>query len=100
MMRLLLFICFTCIVSVSACQNADPFFARRNQMVSRQIEQRGITDERILKAFRSVERHKFVPAEYTPYAYNDSPLPIAEGQTISQPYIVAFMTDALELKKK
>lgn len=88
------------LVSLLSCgQNADPFYALRNRMVETQIESRGITDEDVLEAFRKVERHKFVPNEYIPYAYNDSPLPIEEGQTISQPYIVAFMTDALELEK-
>jgi protein-L-isoaspartate(D-aspartate) O-methyltransferase len=83
-----------------ACgQNADPFFAQRNRMVKNQIADRGITDEKVLEAFRSVERHKFVLPQYIPQAYNDSPLPIDEGQTISQPYIVAFMTDVLNLKK-
>ncbi len=78
-------------------QNANSFSALRNRMVKTQIESRGITDKKILAAFRKVERHKFVPEEYYPYAYNDSPLPIKEGQTISQPYIVAFMTDKLNL---
>jgi protein-L-isoaspartate(D-aspartate) O-methyltransferase len=83
----------------SCSQNADPFFALRNRMVKTQIEARGITDEKILDAFLKVERHKFVLSQYIPYAYADSPLPIDEGQTISQPYIVAFMTDALDLKR-
>jgi protein-L-isoaspartate(D-aspartate) O-methyltransferase len=83
----------------SCGQNGDPFFALRNRMVKTQIEARGITDEKVLQAFRNVERHKFVLPLYIPYAYNDSPLPIDEGQTISQPYIVAFMTDALELNR-
>lgn len=88
------------LVSNCSCsQNADPFFALRNQMVKNQIEARGITDEKILEAFRKVERHKFVLPRYIPYAYADAPLPIDEGQTISQPYIVAFMTDALNLKR-
>jgi protein-L-isoaspartate(D-aspartate) O-methyltransferase len=85
--------------NLSCSQNADPFFALRNRMVKNQIEARGITDEKILNAFRKVERHKFVLPQYIPYAYADSPLPIDEGQTISQPYIVAFMTDALDLKR-
>ena len=89
---------FMLAATCSCGQDADPFFALRNRMVKNQIEARGITDEKLLQAFRNVERHRFVPAEYTAYAYNDSPLPIEEGQTISQPYIVAFMTDILELK--
>ncbi len=84
---------------LSCGQNADPFYALRNRMVEIQIESRGITDNEVLEAFRKVERHKYVLNEYIPYAYNDSPLPIEEGQTISQPYIVAFMTDALDLKQ-
>ena len=69
-------------------------------MVKTQIEARGITDKKVLDAFIKVERHKFVLPQFIPYAYNDSPLPIDEGQTISQPYIVAFMTDALDLEKE
>lgn len=65
-------------------------------MVRDQIERRGINSPRILDALRSVPRHAFVPEEMAPYAYADKPLPIGEGQTISQPYIVAFMTEALQ----
>lgn len=83
----------------SCSQNADPFYALRNRMVKNQIEARGIADEKILNAFRKVERHKFVLPQYIPHAYADSPLPIDEGQTISQPYIVAYMTDVLDLKR-
>lgn len=83
-----------------ACgQNDDPFFAQRERMVKTQIEARGITDEKVLDAFHKVKRHKFVLPRNISSAYRDSPLPIDEGQTISQPYIVAFMTDALNLKK-
>jgi len=88
------------LVSIVSCsQNADPFFALRNRMVKTQIEAPGINDKKVLDAFRKVERHKFVLPQYIPHAYADSPLPIDEGQTISQPYIVAFMTDALDLKR-
>lgn len=83
-----------------ACgQNGDPFFAQRQRMVKTQIEARGISDEKVLDAFRKVERHKFVLPQYISSSYRDSPLPIDEGQTISQPYIVAFMTDALDLER-
>lgn len=68
-------------------------------MVETQIEARGIEDKKVLDAFREVERHKFVLPQYIPYAYADSPLPIGQGQTISQPYIVAYMTEALDLQK-
>lgn len=88
------------LLSFPSCgQNNNPFPALRNRMVKTQIEARGITDEKILEAFRKVERHKFVHPLQVPFAYNDSPLPIDEGQTISQPYIVAFMTHALNLKR-
>lgn len=67
-------------------------------MVATQIEARGIKDERVIEAMRRVPRHLFVPEELRPRAYDDGPLPIGEGQTISQPYIVAYMTEALGLK--
>lgn len=98
-MKVLMYLLLAMLPLLSCGQNADPFYAQRNRMVDKQIESRGINDEGVLEAFRKVERHKFVLNEYIPYAYNDSPLPIEKGQTISQPYIVAFMTDALELKK-
>jgi len=68
-------------------------------MVRNQIEKRGVSDKKVLAALNSVERHLFVPKEYINNAYEDSPLPIGEGQTISQPYIVAFMTEILKLDK-
>jgi protein-L-isoaspartate(D-aspartate) O-methyltransferase len=67
-------------------------------MVSRQIEARGVRDRDVLEAMRSVPRHLFVPQGLRERAYADSPLPIDAGQTISQPYIVALMTELLELK--
>ncbi|MEO0161354.1 MAG: protein-L-isoaspartate(D-aspartate) O-methyltransferase [candidate division WOR-3 bacterium] len=70
----------------------------RRQMVEEQIVARGIKDSNVINALLKVERHKFVPKEYEKYAYSDGPLPIGEGQTISQPYIVALMTEVLELK--
>jgi len=70
--------------------------ARRN-MVELQIASRGVHDERVLSAMRSVPRHLFVPPSYRDAAYNDCPLPIGRGQTISQPYIVAVMTELLQL---
>ena len=70
--------------------------ARRHEMVEQQIRQRGVTDARVLEAMRSVPRERFVPRELDPRAYDDGPLPIGAGQTISQPYIVAYMTEALD----
>ena len=76
----------------------DPYTQKRYQMVERQIQWRGIKDTLVLKAMRNVPRHLFVPSYIKDQAYMDSALPIGEGQTISQPYIVAFMTEALQLK--
>jgi len=74
------------------------FEKERMAMVRDQVKMRGIADTRVLDAMRKVERHRFVPQGYAEEAYEDYPLPIGEGQTISQPYIVAFMTEALELR--
>lgn len=76
----------------------DKFKEKRNHMVESQIEARGVKDIRVLEAMRSVPRHDFVPDNMKNYAYNDEPLPIGSGQTISQPYIVAYMTEKLGLK--
>jgi protein-L-isoaspartate(D-aspartate) O-methyltransferase len=70
----------------------DTFEAERIRMVTEQMQARDIGDERVLAAMRKVPRHRFVPEEEARYAYGDTPLPIGEGQTISQPYIVALMT--------
>ena len=69
-------------------------------MVREQIEGRGITDPRVLEAMRKVPRHLFVPAALQNSAYDDNPLPIGQGQTISQPYIVAYMTEAAKISPK
>jgi len=70
----------------------------RERMVATQIEARGITDPLVLDAMRTVPRERFVPASLAAFAYDDGPLPIGEGQTISQPYIVAVMTQAARIK--
>jgi len=75
----------------------DEYASDRTRMVQEQIERRGLIDERLLVAFKSVPRHLFIPREYRHYAYDDGPLPIGFDQTISQPYIVALMTNLLEL---
>lgn len=72
---------------------------RRISMVKTQIMERGVNDPNVIGAMKSVPRHKFVPDQYITRAYEDSPLPIGYGQTISQPYIVAYMTEVLNLKK-
>jgi protein-L-isoaspartate(D-aspartate) O-methyltransferase len=86
------------LISFPACAQNSDFAELRRQMVRIQIEARGIDDPKVIKAFQKVERHRFVLPEYLANAYEDYPLPIDEGQTISQPYIVAFMTEALDLK--
>lgn len=75
----------------------DPETPRRQQMVTDQIAARGIRDQRVLTALRAVPRHEFVPDRLRASAYADGPLPIGFGQTISQPYIVALMTELLQL---
>lgn len=76
----------------------DDFATRRNDMVDRQLAARGVRSARVLDAMRSVPREEFVPANVREFAYQNSPLPIGAGQTISQPYIVAFMIEALGLE--
>lgn len=76
----------------------DIFSEMRHQMVETQIQARGINDERVLAAMRKVPRHEFVPIVEKLLAYSDSPLPIGHQQTISQPYIVALMTELLQLQ--
>lgn len=72
----------------------------RYAMVEDQLKARGICDRQVLAAMRSVPRHLFIPQAYRDYAYEDCPVPIGYGQTISQPYIVGFMLEALELSGK
>ena len=72
--------------------------AERGRMVAEQIARRGVRDPRVLAAMREVPRHEFVPPSERPHAYEDRPLPIGLGQTISQPYIVALMTELVQPK--
>jgi len=86
----------------AACQSGGPdrapdWAAARRNMVTSQIESRGVSDTLVLQAMERVKRHLFVPEEYRSQAYSDHPLPIGEDQTISQPYIVALMTELLHL---
>jgi len=76
----------------------DPFESERSSMVRNQIESRGVNEPRVLDAMRFVPRHLFVPLDVRDRAYLDAPQPIGEGQTISQPYIVALMTSLLNLR--
>ncbi|MCG8317973.1 MAG: protein-L-isoaspartate(D-aspartate) O-methyltransferase [Cytophagales bacterium] len=77
----------------------DTYQEQRNSMVASQLENRNIRDESTLQAMRKVPRHRFVPKEQQRYAYEDRPLPIGYGQTISQPYMVAFMTEVIKPQK-
>lgn len=102
--NLLLFFIVSCLMVLNCCRkkgvrvNFRDLEKRRKAMVVDQIKERGIRDRRILKVMETVPRHEFVPEEYRAFAYDDSPLPIGEGQTISQPYIVALMTECLNLE--
>jgi protein-L-isoaspartate(D-aspartate) O-methyltransferase len=89
-------------IAASGCGQKAPsvsdFAAQRQRMVEQQLKPRGIKDERVLAAMAKVRREEFVPADQRADAYQDGPLPIGYDQTISQPYIVAFMTEQLRLK--
>ncbi|MBI3399115.1 MAG: protein-L-isoaspartate(D-aspartate) O-methyltransferase [Deltaproteobacteria bacterium] len=85
------------IISASSCED-EPFAKERQIMVEQDIKGRGIADKKILNVMLKVKRHLFVDKELQGQAYADHPLPIGEGQTISQPYVVALMTEALKLK--
>lgn len=84
--------------NIEVLQDEKWWKPKLNQMIEEQIKARGITDERLLDAIRNTPRHKFVPEKYEHSAYKDGPLPIGHDQTISQPYIVALMTDKLSLQ--
>ncbi len=91
--------CVTIFLTMTVWGQENNYSRERYKMIETQLEARGITDNRILNAFRKVPRHAFVLPEYQRYAYSDQPMPIEEGQTISQPFIVAYMTDVLQLKR-
>ncbi len=73
------------------------FKSLQEEMVTQQIMRRGVVTPKVIEAFRKVPRHLFVPEQFQSHSYNDHPLPLGEGQTISQPYIVALMTDLLDI---
>jgi len=91
---------FFLLFSISCTQNDPNFDYLRKLMIKNQLQSRGIRDDAVLEAMRSVERHNFVPENYRDRAYSDGPLPIGHGQTISQPYIVAFMTEQLQVSSQ
>jgi protein-L-isoaspartate(D-aspartate) O-methyltransferase len=89
-------------VLVVACMSADQermFQRQRELMVANQLVQRGIKDERVLRAMQTVPRHAFVPLRYRDESYSDCPLPLSHHQTISQPYIVAIMTELAQIEQ-
>jgi protein-L-isoaspartate(D-aspartate) O-methyltransferase len=98
---LLLIIFVLAAISINNGDTMDQgkFYFQRLQMVETQIKSRGITDQNVIDAMQIVERHKFVPGGLASYAYSDAPLDIGYGQTISQPYIVAFMTSTINVNK-
>lgn len=87
----------TLVTTCTSAGDTEEYESKRQTMVQTQIQARGIGDSLVLAAMRCVPRHEFVPEEHRNQAYEDHPLPIGEGQTISQPYVVAFMTEALGL---
>ncbi|UCG79724.1 MAG: protein-L-isoaspartate(D-aspartate) O-methyltransferase [Desulfobacterales bacterium] len=87
-----------CLPHNPLCQSPDPCAAARQRMVVRQLKARDIADPRVLEVMGTVKRHLFVSRRHSAQAYADHPLPIGEGQTISQPYIVALMTQILDVK--
>lgn len=99
---------FLILVSVAACgfpmnehdvnEREQQFRTARQKMVEEQLRRRDVRDERVLQAMATIPRHLFVPAALQSQAYEDHPLPIGQEQTISQPYIVALMTESLRLK--
>jgi protein-L-isoaspartate(D-aspartate) O-methyltransferase len=86
------------LIGVQISVNAQDYKSLREKMVNAQLIQRGIKSAPVLSAMRKVERHLFVPKTIASRAYDDSALPIGEGQTISQPYVVAFMTETLSIQ--
>lgn len=86
-------------VSPSLAPTVDAYAARRRTMVDDQIRVRGVSDLEVLRAMEIVPRHEFVPEEWIAQAYEDHPLPIGSGQTISQPYIVGAMTELAQIKR-
>ncbi len=99
MLKTILSLIFGILTSIVIAQDQDIHSKRREKMVNNQIVRRGIDDPLIVEAMLKVERHRFVSKSQEKLAYNDHPLPIGMGQTISQPYIVAFMTDILGLSR-
>lgn len=101
MKKIPFFACALVLIGFSVPYASDDevgYLKARENMIRVQIEARGVSDAKVLKAMREVPRHLFVPVQLRDRAYSDTPLPIGGGQTISQPYIVALMTESLGLK--
>lgn len=96
---LVLVVAVVCFPFISSLTASDPHLSSRRAMIRNDIGGRGIKDRKVLEAMEKVPRHLFVPEKLRQKAYADHPLPIGEGQTISQPYVVALMTEALQVKK-
>ncbi len=96
--RVIPFVVLAVLLTGSAAASSA-FKAARQSMVDRQIRDRGVSDDKVLDAMNRVPRHRFIPEKMAGQAYVDHPLPIGEGQTISQPYIVALMTEKLGLTR-
>ncbi len=94
----ILILAISCPLLLAAGQEADHYAKERKRMVDEQLASRDISDRRVLEIMRKVPRHLFIGPAYRDQAYEDYPLPIDEGQTISQPYIVALMTQCLGLR--
>jgi protein-L-isoaspartate(D-aspartate) O-methyltransferase len=98
MKKTVLLLAILLVIPPLAAAPADPFLAKRLAMVAQDIRGRGVKDKNVLAVMETVPRHLFVDARQRDQAYADHPLPIGEGQTISQPYVVALMTEALRLR--
>jgi protein-L-isoaspartate(D-aspartate) O-methyltransferase len=97
--RITVFCCIITLLSLATSEGGDSYDLMRQQMVRQDIRGRDVRDPQVLSAMSRVPRHLFVEPAYRDHAYEDHPLPIGEGQTISQPYVVALMTEALRLKR-
>lgn len=88
----------TSLLAMNLNAQTDKYAEKRDQMVEEQLIDRGIKDKNVLRAMHTVPRHKFVPVRYADKAYEDGPLPIGHNQTISQPYIVAYMVETADIQ--
>lgn len=95
----LLFVQLLAVAEMAQADSPEQYKMKREAMVHSQIEKRGVTDQRVLEAMRNVPRHKFTPESEMSSAYEDHPLPIGYGQTISQPFIVAYMCELAQLEQ-